>query len=135
MSTALDQTNAVSLGDPLGSEALLSQKKPPERSEHKEALFLLENLNEMWGPARQTSWLLILIKILHYATRSLPLKEGVPATWRHVLRAGEAKNLPAHLFLTGARSNSQSRAECYAGNARGKSNRSTSEKSTHLSSR
>lgn len=82
----------------------------------------------MWGPARQTSWLLILIKILHYATRSLPLKEGVPATWRHVLRAGEAKNLPAHLFLTGARSNSRSRAECYAGNTRGKSNRSTSEK-------
>lgn len=69
--------NAVALGDPLGSEVLLSQKKPPERLEHNEALFPLENLNETWGPARQTSSLLILIKILHYATRSLPLKQGV----------------------------------------------------------
>lgn len=69
--------NAVSPGDPLGSEVSLSQKKPPERLQHKEALFPLENLNETWGPARQTSSLLILIKILHCATRSLPLKQGV----------------------------------------------------------
>lgn len=44
--------NAASPGDPLGSEVSLSQKKPPERLEHNEALFPLENLNEKRGALR-----------------------------------------------------------------------------------